>query len=92
MLFRSVIGAMVITAVNQVDFLDAVYETASAYATVGLTVGITGAINKASQLILIIYMFLGRVGLTTVVVTIMIRNKKHPEARIRYPNGKFLIG
>ena len=43
------------------------YETVSAYATVGLTMGITPYISPAGRIILIILMYLGRVGFMTII-------------------------
>ena len=47
--------------------LTCLFETASAIGTVGLTLGITPQLGQLSQLILIVLMFLGRVGGLTLI-------------------------
>lgn len=47
------------------------YETASAVGTVGLTLGITPQLHLPSQLLLILLMYLGRVGGLTLVYAAM---------------------
>lgn len=62
------------------DFLlKCMFETASAVATVGLTLGITPHLSTLSQLILIVLMFMGRVGgMTLVFATIARRHVIDP--------------
>ena len=42
-------------------FLDLLFESVSAFGTVGLTTGLTGDLSSASQLLLVLAMFIGRV-------------------------------
>lgn len=60
-------GAMVISAIEALPLLTCWYETTSAMATVGLTLGITPALSSVSHCILILLMFLGRVGGLTLI-------------------------
>ncbi len=60
-------GAAVISTVEQLPLGVCLFETASAVGTVGLTLGITPSLGVASQIILIVLMFLGRVGGLTVI-------------------------
>jgi len=46
-------------------FVDNVFETISAFGTVGLSLGLTGHVTAAGKLVLILTMFIGRVGLLT---------------------------
>lgn len=62
-----VTGGIVISCIEGIPLVDCMFETASAIGTVGLTVGITPDLNIASHLILIILMFVGRVGGLTFV-------------------------
>ncbi len=64
------------------------YEVVSAYATVGLTMGITPSISTAGKIILIIMMFLGRVGFMT-IITAFARKRA---AGARYLEEKVIIG
>ena len=47
--------------------LDALFETASATATVGLSLGVTSSLSVASRIVLIFLMFFGRVGCMTMI-------------------------
>lgn len=64
-------GAVVINRVEGIPIINCLFETASAIGTVGLTTGITPSLHVASKIVLIVLMFLGRVGgLTFVFATI----------------------
>lgn len=60
-------GGIVMSCLEQLPILSCLFETASAIGTVGLTLGITPGLGGVSRLILIILMFLGRVGGLTLV-------------------------
>lgn len=55
-------STLLILATNDANILDVVYETASATATVGLTRAFTTALNDFGKIIIIITMYLGRIG------------------------------
>ena len=65
-----------------------VYETVSAYATVGLTMGITPGVSSAGKIILIIMMYLGRVGFMTIITAFARRRL----SGARYLEEKIIIG
>lgn len=65
------------------------YECVSAVCTVGLSMGITANLSAASQVILILLMYAGRVGILTLALALA-KRRKNPE--IRYPVDSFLIG
>ena len=89
-LFLSFLGAGAISALDGVSFDNAVYETISALCTVGLTTGITPGLGPASCLILIVFMFFGRVGIMTISVGFMMANPA--EERIEYAQARVMIG
>lgn len=60
-------GAMIISALEGLPLVSCMFETASAVATVGLSMGITGELGVISQLILIALMYFGRVGGLTLI-------------------------
>jgi len=80
------LGGIIISMIEGLPILDCLFETSSAIATVGLTVGITSALSVSSKIILIALMFLGRVGgLTIVFATVSageIDTKKLPTEKI----------
>ncbi len=55
-------GGLAISIYEDIPLLDCLYEAASAVGTVGLTLGITPKLHVFSQVVLIILMYLGRVG------------------------------
>ena len=64
-------GAMIISLVEELPMLTCMYETASAVATVGLTLGITPGLTSFSKYLLIAMMYIGRVGgLTLIYATV----------------------
>ena len=71
------------------SFLSVLYETASAFGTAGLTVGLTQQLTEVGKVLIMIMMYLGRVGPLTVVLSLM-KNKRNNG--VRYPEGKILIG
>lgn len=76
-LFLSCGTAAIISHIEMIPFIDALLETASAIATVGMTVGITPALGTVSTLILSFLMIFGRVGsITTLLAFSSNRNVK----------------
>ena len=90
MLTLGAVGAGTIAVIDGVSFENAIYETISALCTVGLTTGITSGLSLASCLILIIFMFFGRVGIMTISVGFMMANPA--EDRITYAQTRVMIG
>ncbi len=86
----ALISGMLISFINGIPMLDSLYEAASAYGTVGLTSGVTGAANTVSKVILIICMFAGKVGVTTISVAFMVNRSSN--SNIRYPSENIMIG
>lgn len=86
-------GAFAISVLEHVSIIDAMYEVASAYGTVGLSVGVTSPDNSIfTHLILIIYMFFGRVGIMTITVSMLTRSRNMKDDLLNYPSEKLLIG
>lgn len=83
-------GSMIISLVDDVPFLSAAFESASAMATVGVTVGITPTLSLFSHVLLICMMFLGRVGIMSFSIAFLARSK-YP-AKIKYPTMDIMIG
>jgi Trk-type K+ transport system membrane component len=72
----------------QLEVRDVVFETISAYGTVGLSLGITAALSSASKLVIIATMFVGRVSMLMILVA-MLRRMKH--LNYAYPTERILI-
>lgn len=83
-------GAMFISVTSGVGFLDSLFETVSALATVGLTAGVTGSLSISAQYLIILFMYFGRVGVLTISLGFLMGNKA--DDRFRYADTNLLIG
>lgn len=70
--------------------INALFESTSAFATVGLSVGVTSVLNIPAKLVMILIMFLGRVGPVSFMLSLALN---HESAKNQvYPEGKLLVG
>ena len=81
-------SAMVISRVEHVTLLAAMFETGSAVGTVGLTLGLTPKLGALSHLILIVLMYFGRVGGLTVIYAAV----KKAGHGARFPRETLTVG
>jgi len=70
-------------------FLELLFESISAYGTVGLSMGITPKLTTVGRLLIIVLMFVGRLGPLTMAVALTGRKEK---SRIRYARGEVMVG
>lgn len=70
-------------------FLNILYEATSAFATVGVSTGITSQLSPASQLVLVATMFVGRVGPLTVLLAL---TRDSSSAYYQYPEERVSLG
>jgi Trk-type K+ transport system membrane component len=70
------------------ELLPIAFESFSAYSTVGLSLGITGSLSVESKWVVILTMFVGRVGMLT-ILTALFRRLQH--YKYRYPSEDILI-
>ncbi len=70
-------GGLIISTLENLPVDLCLFETASAVGTVGLTLGITPQLGHISRLILILFMFIGRVGGLTLIYAAMSNNRKN---------------
>ena len=82
------IGGMSIASIEKLPLQTCLFESASAIATVGLTLGITPSLCVASKIILMLMMFFGRIGVLTLVYATT-SGIKYDE---RHPIDKISIG
>jgi trk system potassium uptake protein TrkH len=72
------------------SFLSLFFEVTSAFATVGLSLGVTPFLSHMGKIVLIFIMYLGRVGPLTLVLAV--GSRVVLPSKIDYPEGKVLIG
>ena len=78
-------------SLHHISGIDALFESVSAFGTVGLSVGVTEVANSISRIALILTMFLGRVGPVSLALSLAMHgNNKHKGQVI--PEGKILVG
>lgn len=85
----SSIGAGIFQGMTKVNMQKAYFEVVSALGTVGLSLGIGDDYTLKSKLLIIIFMFIGRVGPLTLMVFLLGREKK---SKLLYPEEKVIIG
>ncbi len=70
-------------------FVELLFEAVSAFGTVGLSTGVTPKLAPLSKVVLIILMFVGRVGPLTLALAI---SRYRQPAKVVYPEGRVIIG
>ena len=91
------IGISLVTVVTMIlsytevgaSFIELLYETSSALGTVGLTLNLTPKLSSIGKILIMLMMYLGRVGPLTVMLAL---TKKQKKSGYKYPEGKILIG
>ncbi|MBK5262956.1 MAG: Trk family potassium uptake protein [Peptostreptococcaceae bacterium] len=82
---------IIIIDVEKIDFVNVLYEVTSAFGTVGLSTGITPSLHNISKLLLVVTMFLGRVGPLTFAIAVAMKANKTSTNSV-YPEGKIMVG
>jgi trk system potassium uptake protein TrkH len=72
-------------------FLELLFETSSAVGTVGLTAGLTPHLSTIGKIVLILCMYIGRVGPITLVIALSLRMKKGGDG-IAFPEEQVIVG
>ena len=73
-----------------VSVIDCIFESCSAFGTVGLSVGVTGQLNTGAKLLYMACMFMGRVGPVSLVLSMLVNSAKRKN--IVYPDGQIIVG
>ena len=86
----AIFGGLFVTATSPVGFTDALFESISALSTTGLTTGVTTSLSVPAQVLMILYMYFGRVGVLTLSFGFLMGNQA--QERFRYAHTNLLIG
>lgn len=85
-----VIGAtMILSTTEDHHFLMILFEATSAFGTVGLSMGLTQDLTDVGKMLIIMLMFIGRVGLITMAYAL---GRREGKELYRHPEGKMIIG
>lgn len=88
-MFLHVAVVFVLSILNNFDFIEVLFETVSAFGTVGTTMGITDKLTSISKVIIAFCMYLGRIGPMTMALSFGL---KSDDRLIRYPEAFISIG
>ena len=90
MFFLALFGGVFLCATSPVDLTNGMFESISALATVGLTAGVTPLLSLPAKLLIIVFMYFGRVGVLTLSLGFLSGDKV--QERFRYATTNLLIG
>ena len=82
-------AVLILDMIEDFAFIDILFETVSAFSTVGLSTGITPQLSTAGRLIITVTMFVGRLGPLTLALSLVQRNQI---PKYRYPDESVRIG
>ncbi|WP_332699233.1 TrkH family potassium uptake protein [Halalkalibacter lacteus] len=87
-LFAVFLTILALSITENAPFITIIFEAFSAFGTVGLSMGLTGELSDAGKLIIIVLMFIGRIGPLTLAFSLA----KAQKSSIRYPDGEVFTG
>ncbi len=82
-------AALIVCSLENMDFIDILFEVFSAIGTVGMTTGITRDLCTVSKLVLILLMYCGRIGSMTFAMSFIEKRKNAP---VKFPVEKITVG
>jgi potassium uptake TrkH family protein len=92
--FSVIVVAIAITLLSFTEhapILDIIFEAISAFGTVGLSLGLTSSLSLCGKIIIILLMFIGRLGTLTLVFAVTSPSEQ-PPVKIEYPSESVMIG
>ncbi|QNU68761.1 Trk family potassium uptake protein [Ruminiclostridium herbifermentans] len=91
MIVVTVIATAIVSMQPNFSFLNILYETVSAFGTTGSTLGSIAFMNNISKSLIILTMFLGRVGPLSFAIALTLKQSRRTSDMV-YPEAKILIG
>jgi len=88
-IFVVFLGTLLLTFTEPFAFERILFEATSAFGTVGLSTGITFDLSKIGKVIIIVLMYIGRLGPLTLVIAL---SQRSGVKEVKYPSGKIIIG
>ena len=83
------VGCGILVEISEEPLDRVLFEVISAYATCGLSVGLSGELPPAGKYVLVLIMLIGRIGTTTVAAALALRSRRR---LYRYPEERPIIG
>ncbi len=84
-----VLAMLILVPICRHPYPHLLFEVISAFATVGVSAGITAQLPPAAKLVLVGVMFIGRVGIVTLAVALAAKTQR---AAFRFPEEKPIVG
>jgi trk system potassium uptake protein TrkH len=81
-------AVIVMLATHDLPFAHVVFEVISAVATVGLSLGITDDLHAIGKWVIIVLMFIGRVGPTSLALALGAQK----QGKVTFPEGRLMVG
>jgi len=85
----AVIAVFVLLMTERAAFMSTIFEVFSALGTVGLSLGLTPVLSPWGRLVIMVLMFIGRLGPLTLASSLTSQGR---EPRVRRPRGRIMIG
>jgi trk system potassium uptake protein TrkH len=82
-------GVFILSLTEDAPFINLLFESVSAFGTVGLSTGVTPDLSAVGKSTVILLMFLGRLGPLTILTA---ASSKEPQGQVEYPQGDLAIG
>ncbi|MEH7387997.1 TrkH family potassium uptake protein [Bacillus sp. JJ1521] len=87
--FTCFLSIFILTITEEFTFMEILFEVASAFGTCGLTMGITPDLSNFGKILIMLLMFIGRVGILNFIFII---GKKGKDVNYHYPKERLIIG
>ncbi|MBH0228934.1 TrkH family potassium uptake protein [Halobacillus yeomjeoni] len=88
-LFLCFVSVMLLSITEPYSMNEIIFEVTSAFGTVGLSLGITPGLTSFGKVLLMLLMFLGRIGILTFLFSF---HKQKPKGKYHYPKERIIIG
>lgn len=84
-----IVSIIILSITEKAPLINIIFEVCSAFGTTGLSLGLTPDLSTAGKIVIIILMFIGRIGLTSFIFIIGGKEKKD---NYHYPKERIIIG
>jgi trk system potassium uptake protein TrkH len=85
-----VLSTFILTITEQKPFLNLLFESTSAFATVGLSANVTPTLSPIGEVVIMAMMYIGRLGPLTIALALAART--NDKANLKYPDGNLYVG
>ena len=91
-IFIIIMAISILLITEKFSIGDIAFEVVSAFATVGLTLGVTSQLTFVGKIVIILLMIIGRLGPITISIALFKKHKEIKQLKAQYPQGNIIIG